>query len=74
MDGCAENQYWKHKQVDVDDEITVFVAYCSLSELYDMSDMRVHRKIGNCQMAKPARNPSNTYDYRNNAAVSLIPK
>ena len=53
MDGCAENQYWKHKQVDVDDEITVFVAYCSLSELYDMSDMRVHRKIGNCQMAKP---------------------
>jgi len=53
LDGCAENQYWKHKQVDVDDEITVFVAYCSLSELYDMSDMRVHRKIGNCQMAKP---------------------
>jgi len=53
LDGCAENQYWKHKQVDVDDDITVFVAYCSLSELYDMSDMRVHRKIGNCQMAKP---------------------
>ena len=34
-------------------KLTWFVAYCSLSELYDMSDMRVHRKIGNCQMAKP---------------------